>query len=765
MPRTESYSSGLDDLTDFEPNTRKPAKPRLRGLSAALGLYHTAVSDDSGSALKRGRIDTMFDGGAPYDQRRLIAAGQGGRCNLNFGDAQRLLDAAQAGYVDLLESVEFLTDVHTRATEENILQDEADAILNEELTRVLRSWPEFAPRFFTLSTEFLKHGVGVAYFDDQHEWRFQVAGLKDFKFPRNTRANEEAMDVGFVRRDYTVHELFEFIENTEAAMDEGWVIEAVQEAIMRATRGEKDEKGYDWEAYQQMAKNADTYGAMQNKTVRLVHMWVKEANGQVSHYMWEECHSKLAKKGPPSQPKAFAGADKEFLYKAEFVHDRSQEAFTIFTYGVGNNGTYHSIRGLGHRIFPQVQYLNRLQCQMADAAAIQGGLLLQPNSMEDLRDVAMQFYGPYNVLRPNIDVVDRKATPDLTKGMLPVVSDLRQQLEDTSDFYSTSRAAQGSPYRNTLQVRAELESATRLSAANLALFYNALDRLIREVVRRIVDGPKDDDGISEFYKRCKDRGLTDDQIQSVDHTRTRAARAVGAGNPAARIAVLDQLDQERPWMDEEGNRVLTFDRVAARIGHDQAKRYVRKGEAPRGSNEQSLAVLENALIQLGQQVPVLSAQFHGTHLEMHLPMAQQFIDGVVRGEVDPRTQLPTLSAIGTHVLQHASALSADPTQQDIVAAAQDVSNKLTQIVENTERSIESDGGEEGAGGENAKAAELQQLAEVKRQILVEDAELKRRLKEEEFRQDQRLRDFAEAADAQRRAGVAQQQALAEPFPV
>lgn len=766
MPQPDLLDSALNDIQDYEEGSKKkfePARPRLKTLSAALGLYHSVLSDDSEAAKKRAKVDGMFDGRPPYDHNKLKAAGQGGRCNINFGEAQRLLDAAQAGYVDLITSTEYLTDIHTTHTGGDILQDEADAIINEELTGTLRDWPEFAPRFLSLSTEFLKHGIGATYFDDQHDWRFQVAGLKDLKFPRFTRANEEALDICFIRKDYAVHELFEFISDEGIATSEGWVVDMVKKTILNAHRGEKEDKSYNWEAFQQMVKNSDTYAALQTKNVRLVHTWVKETDGKVSHYIWEERLSKHKREQDTKGIKAAAPGKEDYLYKAEFVHDRSEQAFTIFTYGVGNNGTYHSIRGYGQRIFPHIQYLNRLQCQMADSAAMAGGLLVQPNSMEDLRNLAVQFYGPFNVLRPNLNVVDRKASPDLTKSMIPVVDGLRRQLEDTSDFYSTSRAAQGSPYRNQLQVRAELEASTRLSAANLALFYASKDRLIREVVRRIVDGPKSDPAIREFFRRCTERGLTETQIKSIDHRKTKAARAIGAGNPAARIAVLDQLNQERPWMDEVGNRTLTFDRVAARIGHDQAKRYVRRNEAPRGTTEQSLAVLENSMMQQGMSVPVLPAQFHGTHLEIHAPIAQQFIDEVVGGQIDPVQNLPILQSLGAHVLQHAQAISADPNQQDQVALALDISNKLRQIIENSERSVAAEGGGEGAPEEDPKVAEARALSEAKRQIMVEEAALKRSIKEDAARQDQRLKDFAAAAEAQRVANREAVAALSTPF--
>lgn len=742
---THSLSDDLRDLQTFsESKPNEPAEQRLKSLSAALSLYSAVEEADSESARARSKIDGMFDGRPPYDSAKLRAMGQGGRCNLNFGEAQRHLDAAQAGYIDLLTSTEHLVDVKVDSHGEDypIQSDEANAILNEELTYTIRSWSEFAPRMLTLSTEFLKHGIGVAYFISATNWRFYSAGLADFKFPRNVRATEDAIDIGFAERPYSVAELFSFIESPEAAEKAGWNVEAVRKTLCNASRS-KGTNSYDWEEWQRRYKNGDSSSSkMQVKSVELVHTWVKENSGKVSHYIWDK--SEIPGAGDTDTDRAARSGC--FLYKRENSLENSQEAYTIFSYGVGNNGTYHSVRGLGQRIFPQIQHLNRLQCQAADAAAISGGLLLQPNSMEDMRDLALQTFGPYHILRPNVDLVDGRTIPDLTKNMMPIIGDLRQQLADTSDFYSTARAAQGSPYRNTLQVRAELESATRLSSANLALFYTSWDRLLREVVRRIIEGPESDPDIKNFWERCKKRGLEKDQVKSVDHNKTRAARAIGSGNPAARVAVLDQMNQERPYLDEEGNRNLTFDRMAARVGHDAAKKYLVRGSKPRGTNEQSLATLENTMLQNGMQVPVLGAQFHGTHLELHLPPAQEFIQLITTGEIDPVKSMNILSGYAQHLSEHAQAASQDPNLASLVSLAVNTINKLSQIIQNTEAAVDS---QEGSPEGNSQAQEALELSEVKKQVMLSEAETRRQIKLEDARQKQRLADFAAAAEQKR----------------
>jgi hypothetical protein len=756
-----------NDLLDFEKpksgssldaekaTNLKWAAPRLKSAAAAVALYVTCCRDDEVLAERRSKVDGMYNGEAPFSDSKLRAMGQGGRCNVNWGDAQRQHDASQTGYVDLVHSVDTLVNVTlergTQPEDADLSEEEATAVINEEITSAIREWPEFESRFLTLSSQFIKHGVGVSYFVDPFDWKFQVAGLSDFKVPRNTRVCEDAADIAFVRRDYTVEELAATIRNEEVAKSEGWDVGAVKMAILNAHRGDKSDRALDWEHWTKLYHEGNTFATVGVKSVRLVHTWVKEIDGTVSVYLWEEPHSKQEKGNSVAQ--VDAKPDKqEFLYKRERAHKSAQEAYAIFTEGVGN-GFIHGVRGQGVKIFPTVQYLNRLRCQLADAASLAGGVMVQPQSYEDLRDVAIQTMGPYNVLRPNVEIVERKGTPDLTKNVIPALNDLTRNLNEAADFYSPEgAAAQGSPYRNQLHVRADLERSARLSQSSLTLFYASFDRLMRELTKRLVNGSKSDPIVSELIRRCAERGVDLKTLRSIDHRKTKATRAIGAGNPSARIATLDELDRERGYFDEVGNRNLTYDRVSTRIGHDAARRYITKTPQPRGTTDQSLATLENAMLMQGTGVPTLPAQLHGTHLDIHLPQLQQLIEAAAGGG-DLQQLMPALGAAHQHVAEHAQALGADPTQQDKVAMSIDFSNKARQILENAQRQAEADAARAPEGGEQtSKVAELELIAQTKARIMEQHAEVEMGIKERKAQQEQALKDFEAAAKAQREEG-------------
>ena len=76
------------ELSPFDEKGKK-VETRLRDVKSAVSIFSTLLKADEGSAVNRSRIDSMFDGVAPYSQSQLAASGQGLKTNLNFGEAQR----------------------------------------------------------------------------------------------------------------------------------------------------------------------------------------------------------------------------------------------------------------------------------------------------------------------------------------------------------------------------------------------------------------------------------------------------------------------------------------------------------------------------------------------------------------------------------------------------------------------------------------------------------------------------------------------------
>ena len=540
------------------------------------------------------------------------------------------------------------------------------------------------------------------------------------------------IDVAIGRRQYHLHELYAFIKNEKAAKRVGWDVDEVKRVIIKnaTTDGRNKSTQYDdWEALQQELKNNDVYEGYQNPTVSVLHFWVREMDGSISHYITVE-----------NNPK-------EFLYKKVSRYEKPEQAFVMFTYGVGSNGTYHSVRGLGHRIFNHIQTSNRLRCQMIDGAMLSSAVMVQPDSQRALDELGFTYYGAYAVLSPNVNIIE-KAIPNLSTSVQPALEDIGNQLALNTDTVSTYGPQQSSPYRNQMQVVADMDVSTRLSGASLNLFYASWNRLLREVVRRIVNNKKNDPALKDFRTRCLIRGVPESFIDSLDTERTRAVRSIGNGSYANRLVALRELQAISGSFDDVGRKNLTRDIVATRVGHDLADRYAPQVEEARPTVDAKIAFFENQELMDGTPVPVVTNEIHSAHLSEHVPVLTQLIEQLNTGAADPMQALPALQAFYQHVAETVQALVGDPAAESIVADANQVLQYTEEMINNTSKQVqkiqrdqaESQSPEGGQAQEDPNIGSKIQEHQLKMDMAKQKAELDMELKRAKFEQEQAMRD-------------------------
>ena len=713
----------------------KPVVTRLKDVKAAVGIFATLLRADEKSAVNRSRIDSMFDGVAPYSQAQLTASGQGLKTNLNFGEAQRLLDISLSAYVDLYSSLEKLVEVKATTGERSEVGPK-ESVVAEELTNLFRRWPEFHSSYLRLCTQFVKHGVGIAYFDSPEDWKFRVGGFADILIPRQSQASENAIDIAVGRRQYHLHELYHFIKNEKAAKAVGWDVAEVKRVMMEnvktSGRSGSGNSYSDYESLQAEIKNNDLYTGIQNPTVDVLHYWVREIDGSVSHYISAE-----------SSPK-------EFLYKKVSRYESPEQAYVFFTYGVGSNGTYHSIRGLGQRIFSHVQTSNRLRCQQIDGAMLASSVMIQPENQRSLDELSFTFYGAYAVMSPNVKIIE-KAIPNLGTAVQPALQDLSQQLALNTDTMSPYGSTQTSPYKNQMQVVSDMDVATRISGSTLNLFYSSWTRLMREMVRRVIQAKRPDAAVKDFFDRCEKRGVEKEFIKKLDAAQTKAVRSIGSGSHANRLVSLRELQGISGQFDDVGRRNLTRDIVSTRVGHDLADRYVPAEEDQRQTVDTKIAYLENQQLQQGNPVPVVSSELHGQHLALHVPLLQQIIQAINEGQTDPQQVLPALQALYQHIGETAQYAAGDPALEAVVANAKQILQYAEEAINNTMKALEKiqrdqaqNTEEEGGQPQPSEVDMKLQKAQVDMQITQQKAELDMAIKQKKFDQEQAIRD-AEAA--------------------
>ena len=709
----------------------KPPRTRIKDVKSAHAIYMAMRQSDDASSIDRQKVQSMLDGEPPYSSQQLKALGQGYRANLNFGEAAAALETSLSAYSDLVNSVDKLATVKTSFGDAS-QRVEWENIIAEEFHRTITDWDEFFYKQQMLAHQFVAYGVGLSFFEDNRNWQWNVCGMRDFKVPRGTPASDTKFEVMTIERNFLVGELFKYIENPKVAAELGWNVEVTRRAIMLSTEIARA-TDRDWERLQEELKNNDLiYSHARSKVVRCVHYFVQEFDGSISHYIGTR-----------------AGDETDFLFKKPSRFKHANEAFVLFSYGIGTNGTLHSIRGLGYKLFPFIQLSNRLRNAVVDGAMLSSALMIQPGTGEDVSNLTLMYNGPLSILPPGINVVDR-AVPNLAGNVLPIVRDLEMVRQNNTGTYNQRQLMPEGDARTATEVQAQLAQQSILGTQAMNLYYTPWQKLLAEQFRRLATvnyRPEEPGGKAaiDFKKRVMARGVPWDAVQKV--YRVNAVRAIGAGSAGARMLAFNEFLQILPRFDEVGQRNLIRDRVAARVGYDQVDRYLPKAEIERVPVDAKIAELENNAMQSGRGVSVNPGENHAVHARIHLEDAGRFLQALQQNQVEPRVALAYLQLQYPHSMTHIEALASDPTRKQEVAAAMQVLNLVREAVENIGKQMaaEAQRNPQTAGMDlDPKTASKLREAQVNSQIRLQQAQLEQQLRAAEAEQKMAIRD-AEAA--------------------
>ena len=760
-------------LENIEPDEKSAPEQRIKDASTGRELFRSMLNADRASAEQRVRQQAMLDGQPPWDQAALIASGQGSLTNLNWGDAENIVEFTKAGMIDLINSVERLVKIPLQSQffEDQETRREMEEILSDEVSKAFRRWEGFDFNYLNLIHHWLCFGVGITYWEDAIDWRWKTSGLSDFCIPRQTLASEERITIAGCRRRYELHELYAKIRDEEKATKLGWNVPAVKQAMMRADSVYATGNGWSdtqWERLQAQFKNNDlgTGASGKTQTVEIIHLWVQEFDGTISMYLVSDNALVDDGKGDP------------WLFERRHEYKEVRSAFNFFCYGIGTNGTYHSISGILRKIFPQVQVSNRLRSKMVDSAAISAGIMIQPLSETAYDRMTYTTLGPYTML-PAADVATfvQQQSPNIGNNVTPILADMERTINQRAgQFQGTSPFGQQAE-KTRFQVQAEIESLSRVGASQLNLFYPAWGRHLKEAVRRICrenysDAAPGGREAQDFRKRLEMRGFPLEALKHIDFDMVTCEKAVGSGSFAQRTAMLLELTEVSGAYDEVGRHNLMRDRTAAALkSYDLADRYIpRMPGDVRPPMDKKIAELENASMKDGNQINVEMNEKHVVHLDAHLPYMATILQAVEQGQMDLMQALPITQIIYEHCNMHLEQIAPDIMIQERVASYRQALQQAGEIIWNGQKKLmkmQRDGEQqamEGAEGQSPQQQDTvdddmrrkliefqtklqmrQEESAVKRQIMLEDAAAKRQIEMAKAQQSAALTDAKTAA--------------------
>lgn len=652
------------------PESGSPPKKRIKSSDSLVSIADKYIEQDEDAAYLRARAQALVNGEAPYDAEELKSKGLTHVVNANFGEANAIMEAALAPYIELQNGVPRIANVVMDSYEGDSNED--SEIISEEFDWMLKEWSDHAYNMQLLSREFVGDGVGVAMWPDERSIFWEPCGLKDFKVARDTKVSDEAIEVAIVQRSMSVSELYHYIRNPKAAKELGWNLNAVKQAIWKASTKRDQWKNYTahWEDFEREIKENDLYaGESAYHRAQLIYGYNREFDGKFTQLIGSRDSS-------------------DFLYERYSRYGNVNQCFVIFTYGVGQ-GTFHTIRGLKQKIYNQIQISNRVLCQSAQAA-ITAGLIQLQGDAEAIQDFQYIEVGPYTFIPSGLTPIQLQPPSIATQG-LPVYNLMSQVLQNNTGSYRSRQATPDGQARSATEVVQQARQESTLNAAALELFYTPYNKLLTEQYRRAVNPylTANDKGGAlalEFRRRCARRGVSVERMRQF--LKVTAFRAMGDGSPVMTEMASKQLMELYSLMDEKGKENALRSVIAgiSGVGWQKVNLFVAD-KGPRRIIDFDIANLENGNLRQGIQQMVHDSQNHAVHIEAHIPMIAEIIEAHRQQQIPDEQAMQILRPAADHVTEHLVMFSSNSFREREVKELKRQLQNLTAYIDELEQQV------------------------------------------------------------------------------
>lgn len=608
---------------------------RIKNPSVLQSVWNGLFIADFQAMRSRALVQSEVDGNPPFSDSRDRAHGMAGRTNVNFGYLTQSQRDVEEPYIQLFHAIDIFGNVPTDyGDEQQKLQ--WSAVISEEITRLIKNWSDFNFNIQLCVHQFTMFGVSFTFREDKYDWRWKVYDLQYLKLPRRTRATINDVDMVVCKVEMLPSELYRKIENEEAAIKAGWNPEAVKEAIKTAKQRSPDTSNP--QETQETYKDQDYFSGLSATTVELIHGWVAEVDGTITHVIGR-----------------YDGQG-DWLYKCEGVYEHMSQLITAYTYGVGSNGDFYALRGNAWNGHNGSVMMNLLTCKFMDQAIFAATPTIQASSEDAVIDQMIQPRGPYNVVQQGTTFPEVPHVP-FKDSLIPAIGTIQQIFNMRTSSFHGGLSQNGKTPKTAEEIMASNAVQGRLTTGGIDIFFDSWKNDFKEIVRRVCnkDYPAGHPGYKEvldFRKRCKRRGVPLEAIYAVDVDAIEINQGLGKGSVQERrtasqavLGVMDRLDA-----DGQQTALRTF--LASYTDVSYANLLVPKQPGQRPPMDLQIANMENSLMGMGQPAVIEPNQNHVIHVGAHLQKLAELNGQLGQLQIEMEQAIPVMLMIWQHCGEH-----------------------------------------------------------------------------------------------------------------
>lgn len=641
-------SAGLPVATEEQPFAEGGENDyndrRIANCSAARELYTRLYLEDQWRAQSRAQIRNQIEGGRPFDPAELQRNGEASwRSNVNFNDARAAFARVSLPYWKMVNEVprRISVKLHTKAPH----ADQWALVMAEAFDRFLDDWgADYFMQFSGFCDDFVMYGPGYVMWPDTKTPRYKWAQATQLLFPKRTKVSVDDWELVCLRREITASELVNLIRNKrERGLSKtmGWKPEAVMKAIKMASPGPDSTRYTDPNYFQDMVVANDLVIGGVWPPVEVVDLWATSRDGKkIRHYIFTQ-----------------KSDVQDYLYEADEEAETFRQIFGPCFDGVGPNGMIHAVKGFGVRNYYYMTAINRTKCRMLDSATFAMGMNFiksdnTPDGSPPVENVSMLNVFPSGLTQ-------LQWYPSLQVG-IELVQSLKANQDENNFTYNEVKESIADTDTAT-QGKLIAAIGAEMGTAQSSIFLSQLGQnILTEQFNRLARGSGDPDS-SKFRDRCKKGGVPDEAFDIERTVKTGASPMMAS--PAqrtqnimsARAVIYNLPGANRRWFDEQT--------VANFLGADAVGNALLPDGSQSDPAARRLAMMENADLAQGMELPVAPEDAHVEHLDEHLKPLEAVVQASQQGQQISPDHLVMAQTTLPHIGQHLEFLSADETKK------------------------------------------------------------------------------------------------------
>lgn len=681
-----------------------PRKSRIGNVTAIRSRINEMRRHDLKRANNRRKIQRLIDGERPLDQAKLVDLGQGDRTNFNPREAEGMADAAKTPFYSLIFRNARFASIQTDYGDQMQRRAEWSDKISRSFHQMLESWDEHDYYAQLYQWQMCVFGVGITMWMDEKNWQWEVRKLGDFLVPNRTPSNVKKFAEASIRRIMNPVDLWKLIENEKTAKAMGWFPDRVKKALVKAAplvlRGQGG-FGDQWtEEYQASLRRGDFIWNGGTSEILVDDYLGKEFDGKISHTIT------IADGGQETSDRM---EDEGLLFKRIGRYECFEQVVCPFFFDIGT-GEFHSVKGLGPKIFDFCMASARMLCALIDGGIRSAALLLEATDANAMQQTQLITLNGATVVQPGFKVVQQRLGESLN-GMLEAKREVSGILQSNTGQYR-ERVALENQEPTLGQAQLNARNQMSLSESSVDRYCKTLDRQYKEVFRRAAklgvslykkrkptsgtqkpEYDESDEGAELAYEmvaRCVAGGVPIEALEMGNICSVRATRGLGSGSPVGQDMATQGMMGLLPMADERGRRNILRMRSAFLIGQGNVDGIFPEFDEADVPNDHEWAAQSenNDMTNPLAKLEITPRQDHLIHFTKHFEFGSNIIQAVQAQQFDPMQALTILHVAGPHMKGHLNAMMGDPTREAQIKPLERAWQALSKIADQMQQQVD-----------------------------------------------------------------------------